>query len=88
MYDQRNPAFYCGSPEDQRGLMPFLITFVPEAIKSRIHSISIQQIVAAYKETVTADWLKEFEIKYGLKLETFKKDTNSRLYFVYSKPAV
>jgi hypothetical protein len=32
--------------------------------------------------------VKEFEIKYGLKLETFKKDTNSRLYFVYSKPAV
>ena len=32
--------------------------------------------------------VKEFEIKYGLKLETFKKDTNNRLYFVYSKPAV
>jgi hypothetical protein len=66
MYDRRNPAFYCGSPEDQRGLMPFLITFVPEKIRSRIHSISIQQIVAAYKETVTADWLKEFEIKYAM----------------------
>lgn len=29
--------------------------------------------------------VKEFETKYGLKLETFKKDDN-RLYFVYSKP--
>lgn len=29
--------------------------------------------------------VKEFEAKYRLKLETFKKDDN-RLYFVYSKP--
>lgn len=29
--------------------------------------------------------VKEFELKYDLKLETFKKDANSRLYFVYVK---
>jgi len=29
--------------------------------------------------------VKELEIKYNLKLETFKKDANSRLYFVYTK---
>lgn len=32
------------------------------------------------------DLVREFEINYKLKLETFKKDANNRLYFVYSKP--
>ena len=31
--------------------------------------------------------VKEFADKYKLKLETFKKDANDRLYFVYSKLA-
>lgn len=30
--------------------------------------------------------VKEFELKYDLRLETFKKDANSRLYFVFAKP--
>ena len=30
--------------------------------------------------------VKEFELKYALKLETFKKDANNRLYFIYYKP--
>lgn len=33
----------------------------------------------------TFEVVKEFETKYNLKLETFKKDTNDRLYFVYTK---
>ena len=33
----------------------------------------------------TFEIVKEFEVKYNLKLETFKKDANDRLYFVYSK---
>ncbi len=31
--------------------------------------------------------VKELESRYNLVLETFKKDANSRLYFVYHKPA-
>jgi len=33
----------------------------------------------------TFEVVKEFEEKYNLKLETFKKDANDRLYFVYQK---
>jgi len=33
----------------------------------------------------TFEVVKEFEGKYNLKLETFKKDANDRLYFVYQK---
>lgn len=34
----------------------------------------------------TFEIIKELEIKYDLHLDTFKKDANNRLYFVYSKP--
>lgn len=30
--------------------------------------------------------VKQFEMKYNLRLDIFKKDSNSRFYFVYSKP--
>ena len=33
----------------------------------------------------TFEVVKEFESKYNLHLETYKKDTNDRLYFVYTK---
>ncbi len=46
--------------------MPFLITFVPQELRSRIHSMSIQQIVAAYKEFGGLHWLGEFGKKYQL----------------------
>jgi hypothetical protein len=29
--------------------------------------------------------VKEFELEFDLKLETFKKDSNNRLYFEYIK---
>jgi hypothetical protein len=46
--------------------MPFLLTFVPEALKSRVHSISVQHIVRTYAEWGGLDWLEEFQRKYGL----------------------
>ena len=33
----------------------------------------------------TFEVVKEFETKYNLRLDTFKKDANDRLYFVYTK---
>ena len=70
LYDQRNPSFYCGSAMNERGLMPFLFTFVPEEIKPRLHSISIQQVIAAYKEVWGCEWITEFEKKYALSNQT------------------
>lgn len=67
LYDQRNPSFYCGDPAGEHGLMPFLMTFVPDVIRSRIYSISIQAVVGAFSEYDSLDWLGEFEKKYGLK---------------------
>ena len=45
LYDERNPSFYSNGLSGDRGLMPFLITFVPAKLRSRIHSTSIQHVV-------------------------------------------
>lgn len=66
LYDRRNPTFYCGTSPNERGLMPFLETFVPKSLRSRIHSVSIQKVVATYKAESDFEWLPEFERKYNL----------------------
>jgi Restriction Endonuclease associating with ARP len=65
LYDQRNPAFYAGGAKS-RGLMPFLVTFVPPELRSRVHSITIQHVVESYKRGEGFPWLAEFEKKYAL----------------------
>lgn len=67
LYDKRNPSFLCGEGSEQRGLMPFLISFVPEEVKQRIHFISIQHVMRAYKGFLNMEWLKEFAKKYDIK---------------------
>ena len=75
LHDDRNPTFYCGEPSKKRGLMPFLLTFVPESLKSRIHSVSIQQILANYLNFEKMDWVDEFkkEIRFSWLGFLFKK---------------
>jgi predicted ATPase with chaperone activity len=66
LFDQRNPTFFCEGSSNERGLMPFLKSFLPEEISGRIHSISIQQVIATYQENGGFSWLNEFMQKYGL----------------------
>lgn len=65
--DERNPTFHCQSSDGHyRGLMPLLLGMVPEALRIRVGSVSIQQVVAAIKATGRHPWISEFEAKYGL----------------------
>ena len=66
LYDERNPTFYSGTSLNERGLMPFLVSFVPALLKHHIHSISIQRIIAVFHEFENIPWLGEFEKKYAL----------------------
>ena len=66
LYDERNPSFYADGVAGQRGLMPFLLTFVPEGLRRRVHSITLQQVVRAYQRHEALTWLAEFEKKYAL----------------------
>src|SRR4030043_1398295 len=66
LYDERNPSFYPDGLSGDRGLMPFLTTFVPDELRKRIHSINIQQMVDIFRHHHELTWLTEFEKKYAL----------------------
>ena len=64
--DDRSPVFHCNVDGMNKGLMPFLLTFVPEELKGRIASISVQELVNSIKESGNhSHWVSEFERKYG-----------------------
>jgi hypothetical protein len=65
--DERSPVFHCSVNGEKRGLMPFLMEFVPDGLKNRVASISVQQLTNTIKESNRhSDWIDQFERKYGL----------------------
>ena len=65
--DERSPVFHCDVKEANRGLIPFLLTFVPQKLKGRILSISVQELVSEIQAIRNHnDWINEFKRKYGL----------------------
>jgi len=65
--DARSPVFHCDVNGIKKGLIPFLLEFVPDEYKSRVASISIQELVETIKKSENhQDWISEFEKKYGL----------------------
>jgi hypothetical protein len=66
IYDERNPTFYCGDSTNRRGLIPFLLNFIPDEIKCHVFSISIQQIVKSYEGYPLLSWVIDFKKKYGI----------------------
>lgn len=65
--DERSPVFHCEVNGVEKGLMTFLVKFVPQKYKTRITSVSIQQLVNSIKKYGKhQDWIGEFETKYGL----------------------
>lgn len=65
--DERSPVFHCSADGAGRGLMPFLLEFVPNDLKDRIASVSIQRFLTILKQSEKhRDWVDPFERKYGL----------------------
>ena len=69
LYDARSPVFVrqgrAGAPE--MGLWPLLAGLAPAPLRARLHAVTIQQVVAALRESVRhADWVGLFGEKYGL----------------------
>ncbi len=64
--DERSPVFWCDGPQGPRGLMAFLPSLVPEALRARIGRISVQEVLRAAKDTGRHEWVAEFERKYGM----------------------
>lgn len=66
LYDERNPTFYCGNGNSDRGLMPFLSAFLPDDLKSRIHAISIQDIIHSFEKDNRFIWINDFKNRYAI----------------------
>ncbi|MGD0113287.1 MAG: hypothetical protein ABSD48_15615 [Armatimonadota bacterium] len=66
--DDRNVALWGDDPSGGGGLFARLRGLLPEALRERAAAVSVQQIVAAIRETCRHDWIEEFVSKYGLRL--------------------
>ena len=69
LYDARNPVFVregtSGRPT--RGLWPFLVTTIPSRLHTRLHTLTLQDVVRALEDSRRhGDWIATFKGKYGL----------------------
>ncbi len=70
LYEERSAVFvrrHTDGSTSPRGLWPLLSEFVPETLRSRLHLLTIQQVVKAIERSGRHDdWIGEFRAKYGL----------------------
>jgi POLQ-like helicase len=70
LYDERNPTFVRDGAPGRRGLLPFLTSLVPEDLRERIKSVTVQMVFAAIVASGQHDdWRDKFARKYGLSEE-------------------
>lgn len=68
LYDERSSVFNYYVNGKPKGLIPFLLDFVPEKHKDKIILISVQEVINSIsKHKKHTDWIDEFKNKYGLK---------------------
>jgi POLQ-like helicase len=71
--DDRSPTFSGGG----RGLMPFLLSFLPEEYVSQVGQASIQDVVKAIETSGRHDdWVGKFKSKYGIDEKEENQFTN------------
>lgn len=70
LHDARSPLFLNpGAPPHRQGWLDQLTTFVPEALRPRLHHVSVQQVFAAIVVSGQHDdWIESFAEKYGLEV--------------------
>ena len=67
LFDDRNPAFRRPDDRGQRGLLPFLMEFVPEQHRGKVIPLTIQKAVRVIEVYGRHDdWIGKFAKKYGL----------------------
>lgn len=64
--DSRSPTFAYKNRNVSRGLMPFLLSLVPDDLHPKIKILYIQEVIEAIRESGQHEWVWEFEKKYGL----------------------
>ena len=67
LYDERNPTFVRGGSSSGRGLLPFLLSTLPETAQPHVKSLTIQSLFEAIVEGGRqSDWTDDFAEKYRL----------------------
>ncbi len=64
--DQRSPVFYADGPKGPRGVMPFLVSLLPDELQRHVSYVTVQELVAEIETLGQHEWLGEFKAKYGL----------------------
>jgi len=64
--DERSPVFYSNGPNGQRGIMPFLVSLLPEQLRQCVSYVTVQELVAEIESHDHHEWVGEFKAKYGL----------------------
>jgi len=64
--DERSPVFYSDGPKGPRGVMPFLVSLLPEQLRQHVSYMTVQELVAEIESSARHEWLDEFKNKYGL----------------------
>lgn len=67
LHDERNPTFSRKGTDGYRGIFAFLVSMLPEELRSRIIEISTQELFQTIQKSGRhADWTSEFAEKYGM----------------------
>lgn len=67
LVDARNPVFYRDGEFGERGLLPFLKTFVTEKYRNKIKRVTIQEVFTSIRDSSPhSNWIDKFGEKYGL----------------------
>jgi hypothetical protein len=67
LIDKRNPAFQKSNGKEQRGLIPFLTSLIPQKHRNILKVIYIQDVVNIL-DISKYNWKNEFLTKYGIKI--------------------
>jgi hypothetical protein len=64
--DDQSPTFQCNGPFGERGLLPFLRSFVPDSLRPYVRQVEIRDIVGAIELFPEHGWIRDFRSKYGM----------------------
>jgi POLQ-like helicase len=66
--DARSPVFFQDGPQGPRGLMPVMMTLLPEHVRRQVVLVTVQEVLEQIVDAPDDAWVSEFRRKYGLEL--------------------
>ena len=64
--DARSPVFFQDGPQGARGLMPVVMSLLPDHLRQRVALVTVQEVLEQIVDASDDAWVSEFRRKYGL----------------------